>query len=92
MSLLYFVLPLFTLYYLLVSVHGAQVSQPFWTEAVPFAVRTPYLNAWHYPFSGSTNAFPVFWDGGVSGHYTSRHCVILHKGTSEYRVFMLYSG
>ena len=89
MSLLCLSSPIFLLCYFLVSVHAAQ---PFWAEYAPFAVRTPYLNAWHYPFAGSTNDFPIFWNGGVRRHSTPESCVILNNGTIELRVDMLHSG
>ena len=50
---------------LLLSTYGAQT---FWPAAVPFAVRTPYLNTWQNAFTAhtSTNNWPFFWNNGVS--------------------------
>ena len=47
------------------SVHG---SQTFWPAAIPYAVRSPYLNTWQNPFTahGSTDNWPFFWNNGVS--------------------------
>lgn len=50
---------------------STQGVQTFWPAAVPFVVRTPYLNAWQDPFTagGSTNNWPFFWSDGFSSHF-----------------------
>ncbi|TFY56071.1 hypothetical protein EVJ58_g7853 [Rhodofomes roseus] len=46
-------------------VHGVQT---FWPAAIPYAVRTPYLNTWiGTAGSDSSKDWPVFWDGAVTG-------------------------
>ncbi|KAH9914021.1 uncharacterized protein B0H18DRAFT_887542 [Fomitopsis serialis] len=58
---------LFLLRFALLHVHGAQT---FWPLAIPFAVRTPYLNSWMYTtktLENITNDWPTFWNGATHG-------------------------
>ena len=52
------------------SLVGAQGTiQTLFPEAIPLAVKTPYLNAWYESKNTSAplaNAFPQFWSLGVS--------------------------
>ena len=74
-----FTMPFFRLSVLsFLLVHGAQTFSP---AAIPFAVRTPYLNAWQTSSADSTNQFPFFWNNTVREHYTSE----LHALTSQHR-------
>ena len=70
---------LFVLSFLLV--HGAQTFSP---AAIPFVVRTPYLNAWQIPSAESTNNFPFFWNNTVREHFTFELYVLTsqHRRTS----------
>ena len=65
MLLVQLILSFFLLCPCVSPVHG---SQTFWPAAIPYAVRSPYLNTWQNPFtaSGSTDNWPFFWNNGVS--------------------------